>query len=96
MKTKTITVCDAIVIDITCERNDMADIKCGGPATVGYEFGVSPDEDIEELKKFLTSCIKKYNRPFMGISTHKQKDFPIKHLWTKERMEKCIKENAVA
>ena len=50
METKQITVCDAIFIDVSCERNDWTDIKCGGPAILGYEFYVSPDEDIEMVK----------------------------------------------
>ena len=50
METKQITVCDAIFIYVSCERNDWTDIKCGGPAILGYEFYVSPDEDIEMVK----------------------------------------------
>jgi hypothetical protein len=93
MKTKKIEVCDAIFIDITCIRNDSVDIRCGGPATLGYEFYVSPDENIDELKKFLEGCIKKYHRPFMGITVKSHENFPVEHLWTREKMEKCIKEN---
>ena len=95
MKTKTIEVCNAKVYDIACERNDPVDIRCGGPAVLGYDFGVSPDEDEAEILKFLRETLKKYNRPLIGISVKVQKDFPVKHLWTKERMEKCIKENAL-
>ena len=53
MKTKTIKVCDAIHVDISCEENDNTDIRCGGPGTLGFDFYVSPDEDKKELKKFL-------------------------------------------
>jgi hypothetical protein len=95
MKTKTIEVCDAIHVDIACDRNDPVDVRCGGPAVLGYDFFVSPDEDVEDLKKFLENCIKKYRRPFMGISTSSHKDFPVENLWTREMMEKCIKENSI-
>ena len=95
MKTKTIEVCDAIHVDIACDRNDPVDVRCGGPAILGYDFFVSPDEDVEDLKKFLRECITKYHRPFMGISTDSRKDFPIKNLWTRKKMEKCIKENSL-
>ena len=94
METKTIEVCDAVLYDISCAYNDSVDIKCGGSPVLGYEFGVSPDENKDEIIKFLKGCIKKYNRPFIGISTRIIKDFPVKHLWTKEKMENCIKENA--
>lgn len=95
MKTKTIEVCNAVLYDISCERNDSVDIRCGGPATLGYEFYVSPDEDKEEMKKFLEACIKKYRRPFIRISTYKRKNFPVKNLWTMEKMEECIKNHAI-
>jgi len=95
METKTIEVCDAIFVDATCERNDSADIKCGGPATLGYEFYVSPDENIFDLIDFINDCIRKYRRPFIGISTREKKDFPVGNLWTREQIEKCIKENAI-
>lgn len=95
MKTKTIEVCDAIYVDISCERNDSTDIKCGGPPMLGYEFFVSPDEEITDLLNYLHLWIKKYHRPFIGISTTERKNFPVENLWTREMMEKCIKENAI-
>lgn len=94
MKTKNIEVCDAVVYSIACKMNDPVDIKCGGSAVLGYDFGVSPDENEEEITKFLLECIAKYKRPLIGISNAIQKDFPIKHLWTKKRIEKCIKNNS--
>ena len=91
MKTKKIIVCDAIHYDVSCEHNDSVDIKCGGPVILGYNFIVSPDENQVEMIKFLENCIKKYDRPFMGISTNIIKDFPIDKLWKKEKIEDCIK-----
>lgn len=93
MKTKKIEVCDAIFIDISCEYNDPVDVRCGGPAVTGYEFYVSPDEKEEDLRKFVTDMVKKYRRPFMGVSFSIKKNYPVEHLWTKERMEQCIKDN---
>lgn len=95
METKQITVCDAIFIDVSCERNDWVDIKCGGPAILGYEFYVSPDEDIEMVKNEIVKYIKKYHRSFMGISHHVRKNFDIQKLWTLERIEECIKKHAI-
>lgn len=94
MKTKTIKVCDAIHIDISCEQNDLADIKCGGSPILGYDFYISPDEDKKDIENFIKQCIKKYNRPFIGISFNIKKDFPITNLWTKEKIEECIKQNS--
>ena len=95
MKKKTIEVCEAVVISVSCKQNDSVDIRCGGPAILGYDFGVSPDEDINKWKKKVKGFIDKYNRPFMGISHSTQKDFPVEHLWTLERIEECIKENGI-
>ena len=95
MKTKSIKVCDAICVDITCDYNDPVDIKCGGPATVGYEFYVSPAENRSELRKFLEGILKKHHRKYMGTSFYIHKDFPVSKLWTRERMKKCIIENNV-
>jgi len=95
MKKKTIEVCNAIIIDVSCQLNDSTDIKCGGPPVLGYDFGVSPDEDIKKLKKKVEKWCKKYHRGFMSIRTNKYKDFPVEHLWTPEKIENCIKENAI-
>lgn len=91
MITKQIEVCNAIIYSVSCEENDPVDIHCGGPCTLGYDFGVSPDEDMKDIKIFLEQTIKKYEQPLMSISTYTQKDFPVKYLCTKDKMESCIK-----
>jgi hypothetical protein len=96
MKTKTIEVCDALHVDVSCAMNDYADIKCGGSPVLGYNFFVSPDENRDQLYIFIKKCLKTYGRPFIGISIDVRKDFPVDKLWTREMMAKCIKENAVA
>ena len=95
MKTKTITVCDAIHINVLCAYNDYADIKCGGSPTLGYDFFVSPDEDKPAMTKFIKKCLKEYQRPFIGLDYDIKKDFKIDNLWTKEEIEECIKQHAV-
>ncbi len=83
------------MFEVSCKENDSIDIKCGGPAILGYDFGVSPDENKNEIIDHITKCIKKYNRPFMGISTRIVKNFPVESLWTKDKIEDCIKEHDV-
>ncbi len=95
MKTKNIEVCDAVLYEVSCKENDIVDIRCGGPRILGYDFGVSPDNDKKEMIEHIKSCIKKYNRPFMGISTRVVKNFPVENLWDKEKIETCIKKNGV-
>ena len=91
MKTKTIDVCDALHINVTCAMNDYHDIKCGGATTLGYDFYVNPDENLEEICAFIKKCVKKYKRPFMNINTNIHSDFPVKSLWNKKQIENCIK-----
>lgn len=91
MNTKTIEVCEAVVYNISCEYNDSVDIRAGGPTMLGYNFGVSPDEDEEDTKEFLRMTVRKYHQPLMSVSTSRQKDFPVKHLWTRDMMEDCIR-----
>ncbi len=95
MNTKKIEVCDAILYEVSCKENDSVDIRCGGPAILGYDFGVSPDENKTEIINHIKTCIKKYNRPFIGISTRVIKNFPVENLWTKDKIELCIKEHGV-
>ena len=95
MKTKKIKVCDATFASVICKQNDLTDIRCGGPATLGYDFYVNPDENLTELRAFLKDCLKKYNRPLMDISFGVYEDYPVKNLWTREEMEKNIKEREI-
>lgn len=95
METKSITVCDAYRINVSCERNDWADIKCDVPAMLGYDFVVSPYWDIKETMEEIKNIIIKYKRPFIGISYNKYKNFNVKYLWTMEKIEECIKNNSV-
>lgn len=97
MKTKTIEVCNALHVDVSCERNDdFNDIKCGGAPILGYDFFVSPDENRDELYAFIRKCLRAYKRPLIGINMCVCRDFPVDKLWTREMIEKCIKEHAVA
>jgi len=91
MKTKSIIVCDALKIDIGCEYNDSVDIRCGGPAVLGYDFYVAPNEDERNLEMFLKNCLRKYKRNNLGIHFSIRENFPVENLWTREKMEECIK-----
>jgi hypothetical protein len=93
--TKNIEVCDAIWYEINCAENEESDIRCGGPLFLGYEFPVSPDETEKDITAFLKTCLQKYHRPCLNISTRVRQDFPVAKLWSKEKMENCIKENKV-
>ena len=95
MKTKKITVTDATFIEVNSAQNDWDDIKIGGAPILGYFFAVSPDEDVEDLKKIIRSCLKKYDRPFMNFEISVKKNVPVNELWNREKIEKLIKKYAV-
>jgi hypothetical protein len=86
---ETIKVCDAILIEILCGYYS------DGSVITGYEFCVSPDENEGELRKFVDELMDGYNRPYQGLTFSISKNYPVKKLWTKERIAECIKDNEV-
>ena len=92
METRMVEVCDAIYYCVLCEMNDYTDIMCGGSSTLGYDFYVSPDENVDETIEFIKTSLKKHNRPVMHIGTAVHADFPVKLLWTRAMIDEYIKE----
>lgn len=73
---------------VQCEPNDTVDIKCGGPHILGYDF-YCEDNDVDELRDFITEKLKEYKQPLMGIVVLKAQG---KYgCWTKEMIEREIK-----
>ena len=79
------------IISVTTAYNDTADIRCGGPPTLGYDFYVKRIE-AKKLKPHIEKCLVKYGRPNLGISVSNT-DFylPAKKIWTSKKIEECIK-----
>lgn len=76
-----------VVID--CEKNDEVDIRCGGPQYLGFDFVVDDSENDKELYDFLKVKLKENGHSCLGIKIY---DIPEYKIWTREEMEKCIKE----
>tara|TARA_B100000614_G_scaffold262909_1_gene300634 strand:+ start:153916 stop:154203 length:288 start_codon:yes stop_codon:yes gene_type:complete len=92
MATKQATLHAAKRIVIDCERNDDVDIRCGGPAVLGFDFLVPFEEKTPDLRKWLQATLSKHDRPVMSISISRSKEWVVKgRLWGKRRMEACIK-----
>lgn len=88
---KTVKAVRTTHICVTCGPNDTTDIKCGGPATLGYDFYVDPKK-ADGLKKHIEKELKKYNRPCWDITIHKESDLiEPKNLWDKKMITTCIK-----
>ena len=94
---KTVNITSAFYFDIYCCDNDSVDIRCGGPATLGYEFYVDGEipENEDIFKQFIKEMLNKYHRKYKDIYVRKIEEHREDHLWTKEMIEKCIKENCV-
>ena len=73
-----------------CKENDWDDIRIGGPHFLGYDFTVSDDEDDEEIKNFVMDQLKKYKRGCISVKVY---NVPEPKIWSREEIEKCIKEN---
>ncbi len=86
-----IKLCDAVRIDVHCERNNEEDISFGGPIMLGYTFYVSKNEDISDIKNFIRECIKKYNRPFITMQLSIKSNLNVRYLNTKEQIEESIR-----
>jgi len=74
------------------QKNDIVDIKCGGPAFLGFDFNVDPEKK-NEMIKFIQKCLKDNNIPC--ISTHASGMAIVNKVWSKERIKKCIEEYVI-
>lgn len=74
-----------IVVD--CERNDLVDVKCGGPITLGFDFFVN-DTNVGDMIDFIKEELHRNKLPLMHIS---HKDCIETTAWTKEMIRDCIK-----
>ena len=74
-----------VVVD--CEKNDLVDVKCGGPQYLGFDFYVD-DFDDEEIENFIRRTLKKYGHNCIGITV---KEVSVPKVWTAQEIEDCIK-----
>lgn len=88
---KTVKAVRATHICVTCGENDSVDIRCGGPATLGYDFYVDPKE-AKKLVKHVKAMLEKYERPCENIDVYPRSDLmKPKEIWTANRITRCIK-----
>lgn len=90
METK-IKTCEALHIEVQCERNDAEDIACGGPIMLGYSFYISKSVDLSEYKEFIRECLKKYDRPYVNIMVTPRDKMNCRYLNDKNDIENIIK-----
>jgi hypothetical protein len=79
-----------IHISIDCERNDPVDIRCGGPAYLGFDFYVAEGEGARPYLTHIRKCLKRYGRPMIGTQCrHITREADAK-VWTREDIEASI------
>ena len=80
-------------ISVNCVANDPVDIRCGGPAYLGFDFNVR-EEQTEELKKFIVATLQSFEVPLKNLYVSGTIKLSEKDVWTKERIVKAIKDDA--
>lgn len=88
-------LCDAVCLEVACERNEQEDIMFGGPVMLGYTFYISVESDIMSYKEHIRECIKKYDRPYISIGTTIKKNMNSKYFYDKEMIEEEIKNTSI-
>ena len=78
-------------ISVITAMNDSVDIRCGGPATLGYDFYVEAAK-VKSLEEHVKKCLRKYGRSWLNISSSKISFLlPKNKVWTEKKIENCIK-----
>jgi len=88
MKKRTTTECLVRHIDISTEKNDIVDIKCGGPAYLGFDFYIDADIPPAKIKKFLENEFRKHGYSFTIYIPPKRYSKWVRedNLWSFERI----------
>ena len=89
---KKIINCTVIAVD--CVANDPVDIRCGGPAYLGFDFYVKKEET-EEVKKFIIETLNSFEIPLAAIYNRIDTYLAEEgYIWTKERIAEEISNHA--
>lgn len=88
-------LCDAVCLEVACERNEHEDIMFGGPVMLGYTFYILKNDDVKNTIDFIVNCLNKYNRPYISTSIVLKKNFNTKYLMTRENIEEIIKTTSI-
>lgn len=80
-------------IGVNCVANDPVDIRCGGPAYLGFDFNVRV-EQTQEMLKFITVTLESFEVPLVNIYVSGTINLSEKDVWTKERIVEEIKNEA--
>ena len=85
---------ECIKISVDCVENDAFDIRCGGPLYLGFDFYIEVDK-VEEMITFIRETLKEFKIPLINIYESEKGKIPIDKLFTKEKIVRCVKKDAV-
>ncbi len=77
---KKVSAYKAVHLSVDCKHNDRVDIKCGGPAFLGFDFYVDP-ADVVKLTAHIKKELKANGTPLISIC--KEGERLVKGLWTR-------------
>lgn len=75
---------------IICAYNDRQDIRCGGPATLGYLFYVDADIDSLIVEKTIKNALKESGQPCLSITNGNGWDLKKSEVWTLKEIKRYI------
>ena len=88
---KKIVPCTKVIVD--CVQNDKEDIKCGGPAFLGFDFYVE-SEKLAEMKKFIVETLFAFDVPVSNIYSAEDVYLEEKDVWNMATILKAISDDA--
>lgn len=82
-------------ISISVAKNDPIDIRCGGPAFLGFDFVVEAKTQ-EYWRKFIWDLQKVKSFPMWNCSIERAKDFESKiKIWTEAQIIEEVKNYSI-
>jgi hypothetical protein len=82
-------------ITVDCVQNDSVDIRCGGPAMLGFDFFIDADENPEDYVEHIKKKLKEHNVPCLYVDVSRGETEVLQSsVWSKRRISQCINRNA--
>ena len=76
-------LCTTISVD--CVKNDPVDVRCGGPAYLGFDFHVNKKNDVM-MREFIINTLQGYEIPIEAIYSHGEFYLPSDQVWTDKKI----------
>lgn len=78
------------IISVDCIPNDPVDIRCGGPAFLGFDFFIRQGDE-EPMRRFIEETLAFFELPLINIHVTGSEYIPFRNVFTKEKIVEAIK-----